>query len=103
MPTSLPGMVAQIKYAAFVAFLCSVESDSLSKTTYIIGLNIAGNPSQLLRTWKPVLSTYLTETVGTFYNPAISFKLIPVDYDATQSSADLINREMIDFMCKCSL
>jgi hypothetical protein len=70
------------------------------KTEYVIGGWIVGTPELLLKKWSPLLQTYLTDEIGPLYEPPISFKLIPVDYEANFTSPRLIEQGMLDFLCK---
>lgn len=80
--------------------LCHIVlSLSQTKTRYVIGGYLSGNPSQLLRLWKPILTDYLAVTVGSSYQPPIEFELVPVDYTANTSSMQLADNGQLDFIC----
>lgn len=70
------------------------------KTEYIVGGWIVGSPELLLEKWSPLLETYLTDEIGPLYNPPISFRLIPVDYQANFTSPTLIDQGVLDFICE---
>ena len=79
---------------------CTDASYSSSKVDYVIGGNVPGTPAQLLQRYTPVLSTYLTDTVGRLYDPPLKFSLIPVDYASNATMTTFINAGMLDFVCE---
>ena len=92
-------------YLQFLFLMCVsiCDSSELSgKNKYVIGGYLPGTPAQLLHQWSPVLSNYLTETVGPLYDPPIQFELIAVDYDPSIASSTLIASGELDFMCRFS-
>ena len=73
------------------------------KQLYVVGGWSPGTAESFLVKWRPVLETYLTQEVGQLYNPPISFKLIPVDFDENSLSQYMIESGKVDFICKCPL
>jgi hypothetical protein len=69
------------------------------KSQYNIGGWIVGTPELLIKKWRPLLETYLTAEIGPLYDPPISFKLIPVDFQANFTSPRLIDEGVIDLIC----
>ncbi len=57
----------------------------------------------LFKKWRPAFENYLTETVGRMYDPPISFRLVPADYTANETSENLVKSGAVDFMCECFL
>ena len=97
-------------YRAFVTFvyICfSVVHGEVSgstlpapqKSQYVVGGFISDLPSNFLNMWRPLLETYLSESVGSLYNPPINFTLIPVDYTPETRSQVLIPQGKVDFVC----
>jgi hypothetical protein len=94
---------------ASVANLCVLLSFSLGfcgsvapKSRYVIGGWIPGTNATFLKAWTPIFSDYLNEEVGSQYSPPIRFDVIPVDYDAENSSPILARAGKLDFICKSS-
>jgi hypothetical protein len=70
------------------------------KREYVIGGWIPGNGDTFLKKWRPLLEIYLTEVVGPLYNPPIAFKLVALDYTEETTYQKLIDRGLVDFVCK---
>uniref|UniRef100_A0A7S0QGB5 Uncharacterized protein n=1 Tax=Cryptomonas curvata TaxID=233186 RepID=A0A7S0QGB5_9CRYP len=68
------------------------------KTEYVIGGWIPGDSKLFLKKWRPVLETYLTDSVGPLYDPPISFKLVDVDYSEDSTSQNRIKAGQVDFV-----
>ena len=83
----------------FSAHSAVSQLQAAGKTRYNIGGWIVGTPELLIKKWKPLLETYLTDEIGPLYDPPISFKLIPVDFEANFTSPKLIDEGVIDFIC----
>jgi hypothetical protein len=67
---------------------------------FFIGGFAATSQQSFLQNWGPVLEEYLNEVVGPQFNPEINFTLIPVDFEPTVTSQDLISSgKKLDFIC----
>ena len=69
------------------------------KSRYVIGAYLSEDQSQLLRDWKPILSDYLSHTVGSNYQPPIGFDLVPIDYTVNTTSVQMADNGQLDFIC----
>ena len=70
------------------------------KQEYIVGGSSADTADVFVKKWRLLLQTYLTNVVGTKYNPPITFKLLLVDYDATTRAQQFAAQGLMDFVCK---
>ncbi len=70
------------------------------KREYVIGGWIWGNAGTFLKKWRPLFETYLTEVVGPLYNPLIAFNLVALDYTKESMYRKMIDRGLVDFVCK---
>ena len=56
-----------------------------------------------MREWKPLLADYLTSSVGPLYDPPISFRLVPMEWDANSTAESYTAQGLLDFACmSCS-
>ena len=71
------------------------------KQRFYIGGWISSPAETMLHKWRPIFEDYLTQEIGPLYNPPIDFKLIPLDYDKSNSRGELIKKGQLDFACEC--
>ncbi len=88
-----------------IIFFCLSFSFKISgliapKSRYTIGGWIPGTNATFLKAWTPIFADYLTQEVGSQYSPPVKFEVIPVDYDAENSSPALARAGKLDFICK---
>ena len=90
-------------YLLFVLILENVTSQPVlsSKLQHLtIGGFAATSQQAFMKFWPPVLEGYLNEVVGPQFKPEINFTLIPVDFDASVTSQDLLSAgKKLDFIC----
>ena len=74
---------------------------SLPKQNYTIGGWITGTPAVLMQLWNPIFGDYLTNVVGTQYDPPVTFDFFPIDYTEATRLETLIQKDVdIDFLCE---
>jgi hypothetical protein len=69
---------------------------------YTIGGWTSDPESSFLSKWEPIFGTYLSNAVGSLYDPPITFELIAADYSPEASFDALIAAGAIDFVCEGS-
>lgn len=94
--------VMKFPWWALVAVIssCADAAFQADKLEYIVGGSSADNSDSFLRKWRPILENYLTDSVGSRYEPKIRFKLVLVDYDPNKRAQELAQNGTMDFVCK---
>ena len=73
------------------------------RTEFLVGGWGPGDtPKNFLRRYKPIFQDYLTQQIGSLYQPPISFKLIATDWGADESTTShvMVENGELDFVCK---
>ncbi len=89
------------RFVATMALFCGSGGLLVpQKTKYTIGGSATGDPRILEIGWKPIMEVYLSQVVGSLYNPPIHFSFIAVDYTNDTLQSDLYEQGKIDFICE---
>mmetsp|Transcript_14254 Transcript_14254/g.38910 ORF Transcript_14254/g.38910 Transcript_14254/m.38910 type:complete len:394 (-) Transcript_14254:20-1201(-) len=82
-------------------FAFTVPSNGLlkpDKEVYTIGGWNGGTIDLFKTQYKKVFESYLSQEVGTLYDPPIKFQLTPVDFEINATATSLIKQNMLDFV-----
>ena len=83
-----------------VVYLCfSNAAFQADKLEYIVGGSSAEVSDVFLQKWRPILEEYLTDSVGSQYEPNIRFTLELVDYDPNKRAQQMAQNGTLDFVC----
>jgi hypothetical protein len=90
----------KIQIFLFLFLSVSESKPTTPKRVYTIGgWNQRGTAERFLQEWTPILVNYLSSTVGPLYDPPISFRLIPIDWEDKYTAEVLIPQGNLDFVC----
>ena len=91
------------QWALLIVLGFSEAAFQADKIEYIVGGSSAEASDIFLLKWRPILEKYLTDSVGSQYEPNIKFTLVLVDYDPTKRAQQMAYDGKIDFVCMCFL
>jgi hypothetical protein len=82
-------------------FICLIQtSHSAHKLRYVIGGSSTDVSSIFIDKYRLLFETYLNDSVGSSFDPPITFSLVPVDYFPEQTSRAMFLRGELDFLCE---
>ncbi len=68
------------------------------KPVYIVGASPIWGVDRLFEEFNATFERFLTEEVGTLFDPPISFKMVAVDTDQWHTGAEMLQHKKVDFI-----